>query len=109
MKNRLILFLIVGVIVISVYIFFFNKKELRLIAMDEIKTHNLKTDCWTTINDSVYDLTKFIGMHKGGDKILAACGTDATDLFTGKSPMGRVHSQIAAKILSGMKIGDLQK
>lgn len=80
------------------------------ISLSEISEHKTKTDCWTTINGEVFDLTKFITMHKGGDKILAACGVDATDFFTGKHPtIGRVHSQVAVKLLQGMKIGDLQK
>ena len=55
-------------------------------------------------------LTKFVSKHKGGDKILAACGVDATDYFTGKHPtIGRVHSELAVKLLSSMKIGTLQK
>lgn len=82
----------------------------KQITLDEISVHNVKTDCWTTVNGEVFDLTKFISIHKGGDKILNACGVDATDYFTGKHPtIGRVHSQVAVKLLSGMKIGDLKK
>lgn len=81
----------------------------KKISLQEIEKHNSKESCWTTINGGVYDVTSFISKHKGGDKILAACGIDATDLFTGKSTLGRVHSQIAVKLLSGMKIGELQK
>lgn len=76
----------------------------------EISSHNSKESCWTIINGDVFDLTKFISMHKGGDEILKACGVDATDYFTGKHPtIGRVHSQLAVKLLQGMKIGDLQQ
>ncbi len=76
--------------------------------LSDISTNNTKESCWTVIDGSVYDLTDFISKHKGGDKILAVCGIDGTDLFTGKSPMGRVHSQIAVKLLGSMKIGQLQ-
>lgn len=86
-----------------------ESKELSTISFDEISKHNSKDDCWTTINGEVFDLTKFIGIHKGGDKILAACGVDATDYFTGRHPtIGRVHSQMAVKILQGMKIGEFK-
>jgi cytochrome b involved in lipid metabolism len=81
----------------------------KIISLSEILLHNSKESCWTTINGEVFDVTKFTDMHKGGDRILNACGIDATDLFTGKSPMGRVHSQLAVKLLSGMKIGTLQQ
>lgn len=82
----------------------------KSIALSEIETHKTKEDCWTAINGEVFDLTNFISKHKGGDKILAACGVDATDYFTGKHPtIGRVHSEMATKLLSSMKIGTLQK
>lgn len=83
--------------------------ELKLINISEISIHNTKDSCWTTINGGVYDVTKFISQHKGGDRILAACGVDATALFTGTSSLGRVHSVIAVKFLESMKIGDLQQ
>jgi cytochrome b involved in lipid metabolism len=104
-------FLLIGVLLVAVIIgfLFFNKKELRPIALDEISMHNSKESCWTAINGGVYDVTKFISSHKGGDKILNACGVDATDFFTGKHPtIGRVHSEMATKLLGGMKIGNLQ-
>lgn len=104
-------FLVIGVLLIVVVagFLFFNKKELRPISLDEISTHNSKDSCWTAINGGVYDVTKFISSHKGGDKILNACGVDATDFFTGKHPtIGRVHSEMATKLLGGMKIGNLQ-
>lgn len=83
--------------------------ELKTISLTEIATHNTKDNCWTTINGGVYDITKFIPEHKGKEKILNACGVDATDFFTGKSPLGRVHSQVAVKLLESMKIGTLRQ
>ncbi len=108
-KKSMLAYVAVLVVCIIGGLLFFNKKELRSISMDEIGTHNSKDSCWTSINDGVYNVTKFVSVHKGGDKILAVCGIDGTDLFTGKSPMGRVHSEVAVKLLSSMKIGTLQK
>jgi cytochrome b involved in lipid metabolism len=81
--------------------------EIKNISLAEISAHSSSADCWTAINGEVFDVTGFISKHKGGDKILSACGIDATDLFTGKSTLGRVHSQLATKLLSSMKIGNL--
>lgn len=120
-KSKTTLFVIVGVIIVCsmLYIVFRFKQSqisnqtadsqtVKEIKLSEISAHNGKDNCWTAINGEVFDVTKFIGMHKGGDRILSACGIDATELFTGKSPMGRVHSKMATKILRGMKIGTLQ-
>lgn len=123
-KNLIVVGVIIGLIVlVGIFYFISNSKDivevstiksnneaLRQISISEISNHNSKEDCWTTINDGVYDITGFISQHKGGDKILNACGVDATEFFTGKHPtIGRVHSQMAVKLLQGMKIGDLQK
>ena len=114
-KNTIIAFLTIGLIAVCsmLYIVYWgnlkNSDLVRQITLAEISSHNTKESCWTTINEEVFDVTKFVTMHKGGDRILAACGVDATDLFTGKSPLGRVHSQMATKLLNGMKIGTLQK
>lgn len=129
MQTKKVLYLLVLIVAIVIAIFYFLPKfrgqstdslnknnlnvetagtELRSITLTEIATHNSKDSCWTAIDGNVYDVTKFISTHKGGDRILAVCGIDGTDLFTGKSPMGRVHSEMAKAILSKMKIGILQ-
>lgn len=117
-KNIILVFVVIGVMIVC-GIFFWSRspREInqttdiqtgKIIALSEISPHNSKESCWTVINGEVFDVTKFVSKHKGGDKILAVCGIDGTDLFTGKSPMGRVHSQIAVKLLGSMKIGQLQ-
>lgn len=77
--------------------------------LSDVAEHAEPSDCWTTIEGKVYNLTSYIqsGQHPGGEKIFQACGTDATDLFTGKSPLGRVHSSVARAILSKYEIGVL--
>jgi len=47
----------------------------------QVALHATKTDCWTAINGSVYNLTPFIPNHPGGDAILAICGIDGTSAF----------------------------
>jgi hypothetical protein len=38
--------------------------------------------CWTVINGNVYDLTKWIGSHPGGENaILSLCGLDGSAAF----------------------------
>ncbi|KAF5175855.1 Cytochrome b5 [Thalictrum thalictroides] len=53
---------------------------------DVLKHNNLK-DCWLLINDKIYDVTRFLGDHPGGSKVLLkATGKDATADFK------KVHS-----------------
>lgn len=48
----------------------------------EVATHADATSCWTALNGNVYDLTKWISQHPGGqDAILTLCGKDGTAAF----------------------------
>lgn len=77
-------------------------------SVDEVSLNNTKDSCWTVVEGNVYDITDFIAKHPGGeDKIILACGTDATGFFNGTNPLGRVHSIVARNILSSYKIGSL--
>lgn len=80
----------------------------------EVAEHNTEDDCWTIVNDNVYDLTAYIPRHPGGDDILAACGTDGTSLFVERETedgesvgSGTPHSDSAATQLESLKIGTL--
>lgn len=55
-----------------------NKYKLADVAM-----HKIPTDCWTTINGSVYNVTPWISKHPGGAKaIISLCGIDGSAKFT---------------------------
>jgi fatty acid desaturase/cytochrome b involved in lipid metabolism len=49
--------------------------------LDDIAKHNTPKDCWVALHGNVYDLTKFLPTHPGGDVIKLASGQDATVLF----------------------------
>ncbi|MEK7602858.1 MAG: cytochrome b5-like heme/steroid binding domain-containing protein [Patescibacteria group bacterium] len=92
------------------------EQEIKFFTKDDVIKHNSKSDCWTIIEDQVYDLTKFIGRHPGGDEIIRACGTDGTSLFTERKTedgeavgSGTPHSTNASSELQSLKIGDLKQ
>lgn len=74
------------------------------ITMTVVAQHSSRTDCWSAINGSVYDLTSWIPKHPGGEgAIVQLCGKDGSAKFNGQhgGDSGK------AKILTGFKVGVL--
>ena len=89
-------------------------EQAKTFTMNEVAQHDSKEDCWAIISGDVYDLTKFINRHPGGDEILRACGSDATTLFNSRQTddgqpvgTGTPHSKAASEQLAKLKIGTL--
>ncbi len=72
----------------------------------QVMTHKIRTDCWTTINGGVYNVTTWIDQHPGGAQaIIGLCGIDGSDAFNGQHG-GQPRP---ATELAGFKIGTLIK
>jgi len=51
-------------------------------SMEDVKKRNTSTECWTVIDGKIYDLTKWIPVHRGGaESIIFLCGKDGTSAF----------------------------
>ena len=80
----------------------------------EVARHDSRDDCWTIVDDDVYDLTDYLGSHPGGSVIVEACGEDATELFEERRRSdgrevgsGEEHSSDAEDQLDELQIGRL--
>ncbi|MEK7227984.1 MAG: cytochrome b5 domain-containing protein [Patescibacteria group bacterium] len=73
--------------------------------MTDVKLHNVQSNCWTTVNGSVYDVTSWISQHPGGSAAIASmCGVDASSAFNGQhGGQSRPVSELAS-----FKIGVLK-
>ena len=72
----------------------------------EVARHASATDCWTTVNGNVYNLTPFVSRHPGGvGAISQICGVDGTAAFTDQHGGQRKPE----KELAGLEIGNLKK
>ncbi|GMH39558.1 hypothetical protein BSKO_07456 [Bryopsis sp. KO-2023] len=69
----------------------------------EVSKHNQADDCWMVVSGKVYDVTKFVPRHPGGNMIYVNAGKDATNLFDSYHPPG------AREVLKKFYIGELQK
>jgi cytochrome b involved in lipid metabolism len=71
----------------------------------DISKHADRTNCWTTVSGSVYDVTAWISQHPGGaEAIISLCGRDGTAAFTEQHGGERRP----ANELAGFKIGTLK-
>ncbi|XP_078433282.1 cytochrome b5-like [Wolffia australiana] len=69
----------------------------------EVSKHNSREDCWIVISGKVYDVTKFLDDHPGGDDVLlSSTGKDATDDF---EDVG--HSSSAKSMLDEYFVGHI--
>lgn len=52
------------------------------ITKEELKGHKVITDCWTSINGKVFNITPYVDFHPGGvEEIMKCAGRDGTALF----------------------------
>jgi cytochrome b involved in lipid metabolism len=74
--------------------------------MATVASHKSPSDCWTTINGSVYNVTSWIKQHPGGAQaIISLCGIDGSVAFNGQhGGQARPASELAS-----FKIGTLAK
>ena len=70
----------------------------------EVAKHNTAADCWSVVNNNVYDLTPYVSSHPGGASVIKAiCGKDGSAAFSGQ------HGGAATptSVLAGFKLGAL--
>ena len=72
----------------------------------DVAKHKVVTDCWTTVNGDVFNLTPFVGQHPGGvENIIKICGIDGTATFMDQHGSDRRPKNE----LASLKIGTLKK
>ncbi|WOG85943.1 hypothetical protein DCAR_0105136 [Daucus carota subsp. sativus] len=75
----------------------------KVFTLSQVSKHNNPKDCWLIIEGKVYDVTKFLEEHPGGDDVLlSVTAKDATDDF---EDIG--HSSTAKAMLDEFYIGDI--
>uniref|UniRef100_A0A3Q4H2T9 Cytochrome b5 type B n=1 Tax=Neolamprologus brichardi TaxID=32507 RepID=A0A3Q4H2T9_NEOBR len=71
--------------------------------LEDVRVHNMSNDTWLIIHDKVYDISRFLEEHPGGEEVLLEqAGADATESF---EDVG--HSLDAREMLQQYYIGEL--
>ncbi|CAJ1949315.1 unnamed protein product [Sphenostylis stenocarpa] len=75
----------------------------KVFTLAEVSQHNNAKDCWLVIHGKVYNVTKFLEDHPGGDDVLlSSTGKDATNDF---EDIG--HSTSAVAMMDEFYVGDI--
>ncbi|RZC60033.1 hypothetical protein C5167_021783 [Papaver somniferum] len=75
----------------------------KLYTVEEASKHNTKQDCWLILDGKVYNVTKYLDDHPGGDDVLVnATGRDAIEDFDFVG-----HSKSARELMDTYLIGEL--
>eukprot|EP00051_Salpingoeca_urceolata_P018272 m.255533 g.255533 ORF g.255533 m.255533 type:complete len:102 (-) comp19162_c1_seq4:366-671(-) len=70
---------------------------------EDVAKHSSDSDCWMVVRGNVYDVTKFLDEHPGGEEImLEVAGKDATEQY---NDVG--HSTDADEIMKKFLVGSL--
>ncbi|KAK5615671.1 hypothetical protein CRENBAI_023645 [Crenichthys baileyi] len=82
-----------------------ESSRLPVFSHDEVTKHrSLEDGVWVTFKGGVYDITEFVAMHPGGNKILLAAGGALEPFWA----LYAVHDQDhVLEILSQYKVGEL--
>lgn len=74
------------------------------ISVEELAKHNSASDCWTSVNDRVIDLTSYLSSHPGGEGVLLQiCGKDGTAAFESQhSGQGSPMAQLDALVIGSL-------
>nr|GEY38049.1 cytochrome b5-like [Tanacetum cinerariifolium] len=78
-------------------------QETKILSFEEVSKHNQKTDCWLILFGKVYDVTKFLDDHPGGEEVLLlTTEKDATEDFEDTG-----HSKNARDMMKDYYVGEL--
>lgn len=83
-------------------------KRVRIYTAEDVAAHNSQSNCWLSRNGKVYNVSKFIHDHPGGDDIiLRYAGKDVKDVMAGKDREKHEHSDAAYDMLEEYQVGKL--
>ncbi|KAF7300688.1 Ceramide very long chain fatty acid hydroxylase [Mycena chlorophos] len=85
-----------------------SKQRVRIYTSEDVAAHKSAASCWLSRNGKVYDVSRFINDHPGGDDIvLKYAGKDVELAMAGKDGEDHEHSDAAYDMLEEYQIGKL--
>ncbi|KAF7289910.1 Ceramide very long chain fatty acid hydroxylase [Mycena indigotica] len=85
-----------------------SKQRVRIYTAEDVAAHCSSNNCWLSRNGKVYDISRFINDHPGGDDIILKYAGKAVDAaMAGKDGEEHQHSDAAYEMLDEYQIGKL--
>ncbi|EFC47525.1 predicted protein [Naegleria gruberi] len=84
-----------------------TEENIKKFSWEEIEKHNHEESAWLVIDGKVYDVTKFIPHHPGGDYLLLGAGRHSTELFLSNHPAKILNNSKA--LLEKYYIGEVEQ
>ncbi|EDL09356.1 cytochrome b-5, isoform CRA_e [Mus musculus] len=76
-----------------------SDKDVKYYTLEEIQKHKDSKSTWVILHHKVYDLTKFLEEHPGGEEVLREqAGGDATEKLSKTYIIGELHPDDRSKI-----------
>ena len=75
---------------------FHDATSLPSYSATDVAAHCTRGDAWIVIRGRVYDVTRYVDLHPGGDAILRHAGDDATEGFEGPQHPSHVAMTVRA-------------
>ncbi|XP_031639588.1 cytochrome b5 [Contarinia nasturtii] len=80
-----------------------SETTVKTYSLAEIAKHNSNQTTWIVIHNNIYDVTKFLNEHPGGEEVLLEqAGKDASESF---EDVG--HSTDAREMMKRYKVGEV--
>ncbi|XP_055311470.1 cytochrome b5 [Sitodiplosis mosellana] len=80
-----------------------SETSVKTYSLAEIAKHNSNQSSWIVIHNNIYDVTKFLNEHPGGEEVLLEqAGKDASESF---EDVG--HSTDAREMMQRYKVGEV--
>ncbi|KAJ7770497.1 oxidoreductase [Mycena metata] len=82
--------------------------RVRIYTAEDVAAHTSSLNCWLSRDGKVYDVSKFVNDHPGGDDIiLKYAGKDVAGVMAGKDGEEHQHSEAAYEMLDEYQVGKL--
>ncbi|MBL8020800.1 MAG: cytochrome b5 domain-containing protein [Leptospirales bacterium] len=98
-------FILMSIVIFSASV----RAQDRILSLGELQSHSTAADCWTLIDQNVYDITSYLSEHASAHEysLVKWCGKDSSAAWKDKDGKAKPHSRKAENLLRKYRIGKI--